>query len=447
MDFELIKKALTDSAKELGISEYEIYYSSSSSMSAETLGNEISSLTSSTNGGLCFRCLVNGRLGYASTELMEEGEMRELVRRASVNAQYTEKEDKVGIFSGSGSYGKTNSPEYVPLSAEEIKNTALSIQKENYAASDKVTDGTQSAVETEEMTVRIVNSHGLELENVSGVNIVCSSAVVLDNGEHQSDYAVEEYGKLSDKELAEKAVQGALDNIGAQSVDTGKYNIVIAAKQMRTILSVFSGAFSAKTAQAGMSLLAGKEGTKIASDIINITDDPMREGVLIQTPFDAEGVAAYRKDVVKDGVLVTLLHNRETAGRAGNGQATTANASKGAYFSPVSVSPYAFCIEAGGDTLDKLFEIAGNGIYITEVKGLHAGANAVTGDFSIESAGFMIRDGKKSSPVRSFTIAGNFFDMLKNISAISDKVEVGLGGPTVFGSPAVLIKDMSVAGK
>ncbi len=445
MDFEVLKKTLIESAKELGIAEYEIYYSSRAGMSAETLGREISSLTSSTSGGLCFRCLVNGSMGYASTELMEESEMRELVRRAAVNAENTEKEDKVGIFGGSERYGKTNSQKYIPLSAEQIKKTALSIQDENYAVSDKVTDGTQSAVETEEMTVRIVNSHGLELENTSGVNIVYSAAVVLDRGEHQDDYAFEEYGKITDKELAEKAVNGALENIGAQSVDTGKYNIVISAKQMRTILSVFSDAFSAKTAQSGMSLLAGKEGERIAADIINITDDPMREGVSVQTPFDAEGVAAYRKDVVKDGVLLTLLHNRETALRAG--RETTANASKGAYFSPVNVSPYAFCIEAGSNTLDELFALAGEGIYITEVKGLHAGANSVTGDFSIESAGFIIKDGKKAFPVRSFTIAGNFFDMLKNISALSDKVEVGLGGPTVFGSPAVLIREMSVAGK
>ena len=156
MDFELIKKALIDSADELDIKEYEIYYSSRTGTSVETLGKEISSLNSSSSGGVCFRCLVNGRMGYASTELMEASEMGELVRRAVVNAENTEKEDNVGIYAGSESYGKTNSPEYKPLSAEQMKKTALSIQNENYAASDKVTDGTQSAVETEEMTVRSV---------------------------------------------------------------------------------------------------------------------------------------------------------------------------------------------------------------------------------------------------------------------------------------------------
>ena len=212
------------------------------------------------------------------------------------------------------------------------------------------------------------------------------------------------------------------------------------------MLSAFVSAFSARSAQMGMSLLAGKEGEKIASDIVNITDDPMREGVSIQTNFDAEGVAAYRKSVVEGGVLKTLLHNRETAKKAG--VESTGNASKGGYASPVAVSPYAFCLEAGDKSEEELFSMVGNGIYITELSGLHAGANAVTGDFSIQSAGFKIVDGKLGEAVKSFTIAGNFFELLKSIAALSDKVEVGVsGGFTTFGAPTVLIHNMSVAGK
>ena len=72
----------------------------------------------------------------------------------------------------------------------------------------------------------------------------------------------------------------------------------------------------------------------------------------------------------------------------------------------------------------------------------------MTGDFSIESAGFMIRGGKKCEAVKSFTIAGNFFELLKNISALSNEVKFSVsGGITSFGSPSVLIPGMSVAGK
>ena len=89
--------------------------------------------------------------------------------------------------------------------------------------------------------------------------------------------------------------------------------------------------------------------------------------------------------------------------------------------------------------------LAGDGIYITEVKGLHAGANSVTGDFSIESAGFMIEDGKKTRRVKSFTVAGNFYDLLKNITCAADNLEFpGMG---TVGSPSILAEGLSVAGK
>ena len=127
---------------------------------------------------------------------------------------------------------------------------------------------------------------------------------------------------------------------------------------------------------------------------------------------------------------------------------STGNGQKGSYASPVSIAPYNFGINAGTDSDDELLAAVGNGIYITECKGFHAGANAVTGDFSIESAGFMIRDGKRAEPVKSFTVAGNFFDLLKQIDRLGNDVKWGIpGGFTVFGSPNVLVRGMSIAGK
>lgn len=442
MNFELLKEAIEKRAEELGVTEYEIYYESSAKASAETLNHEISSLSSSEAGGICFRCSVDGKMGYASTQLLEANEAAELVERALENGRATEKSDTVGIFAGSAEYGRPSVTEFIPLTPDELKSAALSIEKETYEADSRVTEGTQSQVESVCETVRIVNSHGLDLSNKSGINVVLAAPVVEDKGEHQDDYIIKEYGKMTDRELAAKAVEGALSKIGADTVPTGKYNIVFDAVQMRTILGVFVGAFSAKTAQAGMSRLAGKEGEKIAADIISITDDPMREGTPMQTYFDAEGVAAFRKDVVRNGELVTLLHNRETAAKAG--VETTGNASKASYSAPIDVRAHTFCIEAGSQSEDELLKLAENGIYINEVKGLHAGANAVTGDFSIESAGFLIENGVKTAPVKSFTVAGNFFELLREVAALSDEIDIGFSG---IGAPAVLVKDMSVAGK
>ena len=90
----------------------------------------------------------------------------------------------------------------------------------------------------------------------------------------------------------------------------------------------------------------------------------------------------------------------------------------------------------------------GDGIYVTELKGMHAGASAVTGDFSLESAGYIVKDGKKQAYAKGFTVAGNFFEMLKSIEDMANDVHFGIpGGFTVFGAPDVLISEMSVAGK
>ena len=79
---------------------------------------------------------------------------------------------------------------------------------------------------------------------------------------------------------------------------------------------------------------------------------------------------------------------------------------------------------------------------------MHAGCNGVTGDFSIESAGYIIRDGKLCESVKSFTVAGNFFTLLKDIEALSENVVFGIpSGYTCYGAPDVLLRNMSVAGK
>ena len=447
MNYELLKKAIEDEAKLQGLTEYEIYYMANEELSVDTLNKELSSFSSGNSGGICFRVLYDGKIGYASSELMDEEEMKSLVSRAKANATATEKPDTVGIFKGSEHYAELKNIDCSLKSAAELKKISTDLADALYNSSDKVTNGTATYGVTAGFTVRLSNSHGLNLETKCGVNLVQAMAVICDDGKYENAYDAKELkGEVDVNEIAKGVVDEAILKANAGPIESGKYSVVLSGKQMRTILSAFVSAFSAKMAQMGMSLLKGKEGEKIAADIVTITDDPMREGVSIQTNFDAEGVAAFRKAVVENGVLKTLLHNRETA--KAQGVESTGNASKGGYASPVAISPYAFCMEAGDKTKDELFAMAGNGIYITELKGLHAGANAVTGDFSIESAGFKIENGKLAGAVKSFTIAGNFFDLLKSIAALSNEVEVAItGGFTTFGAPAVLIHDVSVAGK
>ena len=447
MKFDEVRSALIEAANDAGLTEYEIYYMRDNGISAETLKDEISNFSYSLGGGVSFRCVYEGKMGYASSELLEENEMRELVKRAISNAQNMDTVGEAEIYRGSQSYATLEASEIALPDAASIKDTALALQRKTYSASEFVTDGTQSAALANKLDIELINSHGLHLKNSVGMSGVYANAVVKKDGESEEAF---EFCDSFDAEIyeksAEKAVEVALSKLNAAQLESGKYDVVFSAKQMRALLSAFSSVFSGKEAYNGLSLLAGKVGEKIAADCVTIVDDPMREGSTMKTNFDGEGVATYCKNVVENGVLKTLLYDLTTAKKAG--VVSTGNGQRGSYASTVSVLPYNFYIKGGDDTLEELLEKVEDGIYVTELKGLHAGANAVTGDFSIESAGFRIRNGKKCEAIRSFTIAGNFFELLHSIESISNNVSFGIPSSfTVFGAPDTLIRKMSVAGK
>ena len=75
-------------------------------------------------------------------------------------------------------------------------------------------------------------------------------------------------------------------------------------------------------------------------------------------------------------------------------------------------------------------------------------SSPITGDFSLQSAGFLIEGGVKTTAVKSFTVAGNFYDLLKNITALANNCELPMAmGMTAFGSPSVRVDGLSIAGK
>lgn len=447
MKFEELKQILIDAAERAGIKEYEIYYQSEDSISAETLKDEISAFSSGFSGGICFRCIVDGKMGYASGELMTKEAMEELVEKAKENAACVENDDEVFIFEGSKSYAELPEREVKLTDAATLRECALKLQKATYEQDARVGDGTQTAALTFASEIHLYNSKGLNLSNRLGSSVAYVNPILRDGDEAQESFEFSEGTCYEDvKDLPAMAVETALNKFGAGSVSSGKYDIVMKGKVLRDFLSTFASVFSAKNAQKGLSLLAGKEGEKIASDCVTLVDDPMREGCPMQTTFDGEGVATARREIISGGVLNTLLYDLTTAKKAG--VESTGNGQKGSYASPVNIAPYSFGIQAGEKTREELFEAVGNGVYITSAKGFHAGANAVTGDFSIESEGFMIRNGKRAEAVKSFTIAGNFFELLKQIDCLGNNIEWGLPGRlTIFGSPDALIRGASIAGK
>ena len=448
MDFQEFKKAVIAASEEYGVADYEIYYTSEESTSVGIFRHEVNRFESGLSGGVSYRAIVNGRMGYASTERLEADEAQRLVRCAADNALNLETDEKEFLVEGGRIYRTPEKKPFVPPTSEELLEKALAGQEALYAADPLVIDGCETEAGSFRRTVSIVNSRGLDLSHTVENAVLVSAAVVSDGKEMQDAYEIKTgtLRDISETELAGKAAAAAKSKLGAAVAPTGSYPVVFAPKAFSSLLSTFSPVFSAESVRRGLSRLKDSEGKEIASSAVTLVDDPFYPESPAPMPFDAEGTPAHTKKVVEKGVLQTLLYNLKTA--AAMGKETTGNASRASYASSVEIRPFTFYLAPGEFSEEELLLKAGEGVYIDFLGGLHAGANPISGDFSLQSAGFMIRDGKKAEAVKSFTVAGNFFDLLRGITAVSDKVEYrGMGSVTTFASHSVLVEGLTVAGK
>lgn len=448
MTYQEFKKAVIAVSEKRQVSDYELYYTESETTSLETYRQEIKEYSTVSSAGVCYRCIAEGRTGSASTENMTAGEAEALVLRALENAGSIESGEPALLHKKGDAYAALPpAAEKTPTGAE-LAEAALALQREMYAADGRVTDGTQSFVDYVKESYALCNSNGLDLQDTVSYAVCMGDALIPDGGDMYDGTSGIKEGRLEDfdmKKFAAEAVEDAVSGIGADSVPSGKYAVVFTGHAFSQLLTTFDSVFSAEMTQKGMSLLADREGEKIAADIVTVTDDPLYRDSPVRRTFDGEGVAAYSKNVIEDGVLKTLLHNLSTAAKAG--VKSTGNAMKTSYASTVGVGPVNFYLKPVEGTGEELRKAAENGICIKVLSGLHAGANAVTGDFSLLAEGFLFENGARKAPVKNITVSGNFFDVLKRIEKVGTDLEFIRAEGGRCGSPSVLVRDMTIAGK
>ena len=167
MDFNSFKEAVLARCKEKGLTEYELYYETCQSTSVSVFRQEIDRFTGSVDGGVCFRCLIGGRMGYASTEELTAQEAERIVDAAADNAATLESEDPDYLGEGGQSYRLLDRALYPLPSTQELIDTALDAQKRLYAADEWVVDGSTTQTLLERSELRIWNSRGLDLSYVN----------------------------------------------------------------------------------------------------------------------------------------------------------------------------------------------------------------------------------------------------------------------------------------
>ncbi|MEG1559408.1 MAG: TldD/PmbA family protein [Clostridia bacterium] len=442
--FEAFKNAIFEAAIKLGCSAAETYYVEGEAFDVSILDGDVDRYNANKKSACNVRVKLLGKDGYAYTEVLEDPE--KIVKRAIDNARSIETEDEHPM-QGKSEYISIPVAESCALSMTNREKINLMIEAEKLlkAADERISRVEECAIETIRQKTRIDNTLGLSACSEKAISFSILVPIMQQGEESKSTFAFRMGKETTDIDaIVKEAVSELSMRFGASAVKTGQYKVLLRHDAAAALLSTFSDMFSAEAAQKGLSLLNGKENEIIASDLVTILDDPFYGE--FQTAFDAEGVPGKTKTVVDNGVLKTLLHNLKTAKKAG--VETTGNAGRASIASPISVMPTNFFIKPGEKTYDDLIETMKDGLVITEFDGLHAGANSVTGEFSLLAKGFLIENGKIMYPVDQITVAGSFLDLMKAVIAIGSDIRMDPSdGTAMISSPSLLISSLMISGK
>ena len=379
-------------------------------------------------------------------EQLTEDAIAYLVETAKENAALLSPEDCEELYAGEESYPELEGVNAAleELRVEEKINAAMRMETAALAGAEEVASLDYCALGTSLAEVVIRNTRGLDVSFAKNFATAYVSAIAKKGGETKTGsyfWKAQDWNDFNPEETGRMAAKRAASHLGAVSVPSGKYDVIFDGRAMVSLLGAFAGVFFAENAQKGFSLLQGKTGEKIASEGVTLRDDALLLGGYGTQPFDSEGVSGKNKAVIENGVLKTLLHNRRTAKK--DGVASTGNGFKMGLTGSVKTAPTNFYLAKGMLSQEALLAQMGDGLLLTSLMGLHAGTNAVSGDFSLSAEGFRIKGGRIDTPVEQITVAGNFYQLLAEVEEIADDLYFGSGG---VGSPSVLIRGLAIAG-
>ncbi len=194
----------------------------------------------------------------------------------------------------------------------------------------------------------------------------------------------------------------------------------------------------------GGSVAAHSMGKAVASPLVSMTDfacAAFGEAAPLPVFVDDEGVEARDAELIRDGVLVGYMHNRETARHFG--AEPRGNARAFLFSDEPLIRMRNTAVHPGRDRLEDLIASVDDGYYLMESNN---GQADTTGEFMFGiSTGYEIKGGKLGRAIFDTTISGVAFEMLKTVDMVSDRAEwsssgycgkkqpmpVGLGGPAL----------------
>jgi TldD protein len=306
------------------------------------------------------------------------------------------------------------------------------------------------------INVKYSSSEGLDCEYTLNRVGFAISAVAQSEGVYQigreSRFGVmgfELFKKHDAFELAQKAATTAIELLSASTPKAGTYPVILDQELAGVFIHEAVGhAVEADHVLEGNSILSGKIGEQIASPLITVYDDPSLHEYGYY-PFDDEGAGSKRTTLIKDGVLKSFIHSRETAGKLGG---ESRNCRAQGYARPVIRMSNTFIAPDGMKFEEMLSELK-DGIYLKGSRGGQVNPGEGVFQFNAER-GFIVKNGELTTPLRDVSLSGNTLEILNNVNAVGNDLEMNSGRcgkagqlvPVSDGSPHVMVNRAMVGG-
>lgn len=426
----LLAKALAD-----GI-EAEILATEKRELSLDSFQLELSQITQAKQGGIGLRVVINGKTGYASSEDLSPDALDWIYTEAKENANLqTETSGFIPLGQQLAYTDLLSEGLSAPLEAKA--QSVLELEKHLREAKHMQQVALNRYSETETQ-VSLSSTQGASGGYRNGYAVLMSS-FIMKKGESLKqgfDFQLEkDFHALEPGKTAETMIASSARHLGARNLKTGRYTGYFEPKAFAQILGLVLYMLSAKSVIEGKSRLADKLGEQVASELVTIVDDPHLPNGKANQPFDSEGTVGQSCLLIDKGILKSFLHNSQTAKKLN--QPNTGHASR-SYKGSLGIAPSNFFLQPGSGVEPK------DGIIITELMGVHAGANPISGDFSLQAFGLQLGAGEGEA-VENFVISGNVLELLRQITGLGDTLEWNpFGG--MIGSPMVEVADLSFAG-
>lgn len=389
------------------------------------------------------RALVDGKIVSLSIEKVDDDKMMETLGQLKDTAKYVSDSEK-DIFVGVMETEEVHSDrKWVEPDASRIQEFLADLEKRLLAADPRVKMVNQLGFESGRNESELTNTLGVNVQDGYEMQTVVADITMVEGEDLRDGYLVRPVYDLETFDVegfVDELIAKVASTLNAKSCSARTCPVIFEKEAMSTLLSCFAGMFSGDLIYKGISPISNRLNEKVFSDQITIIDDPRNLDAIHMQNYDDEGHPTYTKTLIDKGVFKTILHNTRSAIKM-NAESTGNGFKSGA--GATGVSPMNLYIQNGDQSFEKLLKEMDNGVVITDLQGMHAGVDFVSGNFSLQAKGYLVENGQKVRPLTLITVAGNFFDLLSDVWAVGDDLEWQLRSIT---SPSILFRKAAIGG-